>query len=244
VQQVFRTIQDRAASILGDEQVPTPEVIDRLKDVKVRSLPAPNPSPLSTCSETVGKAHETFMVFYQHIIRAGLGDLSYGSVHWKKTLMALRGVGSIWEGNDLEDEEQDAWGPMVVDPMGSYGPIKNEVLRWKLDMTEGPERMRRRLKRNYEFADVFQILQRPEFRGLITPSLSGGALIEQDSSTMQSPSAPLDNNDAEKDKLGDDFRAAAKLIKQVALVRRSSQRMGVDDEVRSLTCVIIEFFMR
>ena len=245
VQQVFRTIQDRASAILGDEQLPTPEVIERLKDLKVQSLPPPNSSPRSSGGETVAKAYETFITFYQHIIRTGLGDLSYGSVHWKKTLNSLRGVGSIWEGNDLEDEKQDAWGAMMVPEPVTLGGTRGsgEVLRWKLDMTEGPERMRRRLKRNYEFADVYQVMQRPEFRGLITPTGSATALLESESLSVSSPSTTVESSEAEKDKLGEDFRATAKLIKQVALVRRSSQRIGIkEEEVRESICSFYLYF--
>lgn len=249
VQQVFRTIQDRASAILGDEQISTPEIIDRLKGLKVQALAAAAMPTISVRSPRIDPLPvDTFMAFYQHIIRAGLGDLAYGSVHWKKILNSLRGVGSIWEGSDGCEEKQDAWGSLPSEPNTPGGKLTKpggDLLRWKLDMTEGPERMRRRLKRNYEFWDVYQVLKRPEFRGLLLQSPNGTSLLDEgtttidpSTSTTTGESTLTGTDELHEDSMGDeellpegfDFRATAKLIKQVALVRRTSQRGAKDDD--------------
>jgi hypothetical protein len=234
VQQVFKSIQEKATEKLGDKPLPTPDVISTLQANKVGALSTPVLAPMNSNRiriDPVAKAQENFLTFYQYIIRSGLADIANGSVHWKACMNSLQGIGSIWEGVELPDEQEDGWPAASAEFYKQLG--QGVGLRWKLDMTEGPERTRRRLKRNHEFAEIYTVLKRPAVspqRLPATPTTGEGspALVP-----IPPPETPRHSSEeAVKATAGDfDLRATAKLIKQVALVRKNSK--GADeDEVR------------
>ena len=72
----------------------------------------------------------------------GFEDLTEGAMQWKKLLRELKGGLGIWE--------RKGKGTTVA-------PDDATSERWKLDLTEGPERIRRKLLRNYEFFDVYNV---------------------------------------------------------------------------------------
>jgi Beige/BEACH domain/PH domain associated with Beige/BEACH len=103
--------------------------------------------------------------------RQGFDDLASGAMRWKFLLRRLKGSCSIWEGGlrlasrTIFTRHQQLYStlqngvPVTIaaaekDEEGSGREI---VTRWKLDMTEGNERQRRRLLPNYEFHGLYNI---------------------------------------------------------------------------------------
>jgi len=90
--------------------------------------------------------------------RQGLDDLSSGAMLWKSLLRQLKGSCSLWEGGNqtiahsLSPEARNKDGS-VRSPNGA----KSDAMRWKLDVTEGYERQRKKLLPNYEFYSLYNV---------------------------------------------------------------------------------------
>jgi len=119
------------------------------------------------CYEKTAESHALWK-------RQGFDDLSSGAMRWKFLLRQLKGSASIWEGGIIWDDERFSKKKVLarlVQGMGS--PSKNAlaedkfsknksaamevITRWKLDLTEGYERQRRRLLPNYEFHGLYNL---------------------------------------------------------------------------------------
>ena len=108
--------------------------------------------------------------------RQGFDDLSSGALQWKVLLRQLKGSCSIWEGGSWQDEESPFSKKRLLDTLvqREKGPPKSKpdkvetpesnryssssselVTRWKLDLTEGYERQRRRMLPNYEWYGLY-----------------------------------------------------------------------------------------
>lgn len=83
--------------------------------------------------------------------RQGFDDLSSGAMQWKILLRKLKGSFGIWEG-------------------GSYDDSESKNIRWKLDLTEGYERQRRRLLPNYEFQSLYNLGDEEDQSSHVQPS--------------------------------------------------------------------------
>jgi hypothetical protein len=118
-----------------------------------------------------------------HILwkRQGFDDLSSGAMQWKVLLRQLKGSCSIWEKGSTKDkrkeDEESHFSPKVLlqsmvsdngrslfkkgiaeKKVGQDDIAAVEVVtRWKLDLTEGYERQRRRLLPNYEFHSLYNL---------------------------------------------------------------------------------------
>lgn len=114
--------------------------------------------------------------------RRGFDDLSSGAMQWKFLLRQLKGSCSIWEGGLYDNDESpfstsakllicfqknkkncghDETNNELV-PFNGTATISSPdaietVTRWKLDLTEGYERQRRRLLPNYEFFSLYNL---------------------------------------------------------------------------------------
>ena len=117
--------------------------------------------------------------------RQGFDDLSSGAMQWKFLLRQLKGSCSIWEGGlyvfeespfataakllvfvrkrKKSPEEEKDNRALISDIEAAASKAKADlaaietVTRWKLDLTEGYERQRRRLLPNYEFFSLYNI---------------------------------------------------------------------------------------
>jgi hypothetical protein len=107
--------------------------------------------------------------------RQGFDDLSSGGLQWKVLLRQLKGSCSIWEGGNKVEEESSfsknrlmiTWSTKDTDEGQKKNRSTSEdlddkkaaqstlVTKWKLDMTEGYERQRRRLLPNYEWYGLY-----------------------------------------------------------------------------------------
>lgn len=106
-----------------------------------------------------------------HWKRQGFDDLASGAMRWKFLLRRLKGACSIWEGGQrpisksiysrhqylysaISDKE---FVTVTANDDEEEGKGRELVTRWKLDLTEGYERQRRRLLPNYEFHGLYNI---------------------------------------------------------------------------------------
>jgi hypothetical protein len=102
--------------------------------------------------------------------RQGFDDLSSGGLEWKVLLRQLKGSCSIWEGGNWVEERSPLSKKRLMltltskdkDDSSKHADLGEErkvgtnalVTKWKLDLTEGYERQRRRLLPNYEVGMV------------------------------------------------------------------------------------------
>ncbi|KAK1735373.1 BEACH domain-containing protein [Skeletonema marinoi] len=104
--------------------------------------------------------------------RQGFDDLSSGAMQWKFLLRQLKGSCTIWEGgSSLNETSLFAKSRLISsllrkrkdtsdskeDKSISISGSNESVKRWKLDLTEGYERQRRRMLPNYEFHGLYNI---------------------------------------------------------------------------------------
>jgi len=104
--------------------------------------------------------------------RQGFDDLSSGAMQWKFLLRQLKGSCTIWEGGSSLNEtslfaksrlissllrKRKDTGDSKEDKSISISGSNESVKRWKLDLTEGYERQRRRMLPNYEFHGLYNI---------------------------------------------------------------------------------------
>lgn len=101
--------------------------------------------------------------------RQGFDDLSSGGLQWKVLLRQLKGSCSIWEGgNWTEDDSPFSKKRLMLtltkdkDNKAHIDDIEEKkalVTKWKLDLTEGYERQRRRMLPNYEWYGLYGLLE-------------------------------------------------------------------------------------
>ena len=115
------------------------------------------------CSERTTDSHSRWK-------RQGFDDLAFGAMKWKVLLRQLKGSSSVWEGGPRYDNSvplrlerrltllKDRGGKTRDSGAGDGSfESKQSFGRWKLDLTEGSERQRRRLLPNYEFHGVYNL---------------------------------------------------------------------------------------
>eukprot|EP00934_Nitzschia_sp_Nitz4_P005324 Nitzschia sp. Nitz4//scaffold43_size134323//124879//134327//NITZ4_003322-RA/size134323-augustus-gene-0.228-mRNA-1//1//CDS//3329552017//5314//frame0 len=107
-----------------------------------------------------------------HWKRQGFDDLASGAAQWKYALRRMKGSCSIWEGGPRFESKtlflrhrQLYKLFTLINPTSAIGALDERaedqgrelVRRWKLDLTEGFERQRRRLFPNYEFHSLYNV---------------------------------------------------------------------------------------
>lgn len=110
---------------------------------------------LSLCNERIEISHDIWK-------RQGLDDLSSGAMMWKSLLKQLKGSHSLWEGKSRNSliqpiSKNEVLSPSSQTSLDAFQFNKSSRMRWKLDMTEGYERQRRKLSPNYEFFALYNI---------------------------------------------------------------------------------------
>ena len=123
------------------------------------------------CYEATAKSHLLWK-------RQGFDDLSSGGLKWKVLLRQLKGSCSIWEGGNWIDEESpfskkrlmltlttkdkdESTKKSTAVEAGDERKLTSNALvtKWKLDLTEGYERQRRRLLPNYEWYVLYGLAE-------------------------------------------------------------------------------------
>ena len=113
------------------------------------------------CSDGVSDSHAQWK-------RHGFDDLAYGAMKWKVFLRQSKGPFSLWEGGPsftthmVTPEQVLRNRENIVKPLDQGDFVKH----WKLDLTEGRERQRRRLLPNHEFSSLYNIDEGLEEEGV------------------------------------------------------------------------------
>jgi len=106
--------------------------------------------------------------------RQGMDDLSTGGMMWKSLLRQLKGSRSVWEGGSrsikrLVFSKEELLSTLSRNSEHNQPHIdikkKDVHIRWKLDMSEGYERQRKKFLPNYEFNALYNVEE-------VSPSLS------------------------------------------------------------------------
>lgn len=120
-------------------------------------------------AELARRSHDATAESHALWKRQGFDDLSSGAMQWKFLLRQLKGSCSLWEGgSNVDDSFLFAKSALISsllqkrgeeenDSVAKYSGESETVRRWKLDLTEGYERQRRRLLPNYEFHGLYNI---------------------------------------------------------------------------------------
>jgi len=174
--------------------------------------------------------------------RQGFDDLASGAMQWKFLLRQLKGSCTIWEGGRSHDDinfakwKQQLFAMLRKRNNGSRKVVEQTFLtgmtapelvkRWKLDLSEGFERQRRRLLPNYEFHSLYNLDELADDEAL------AGANQEEDGE------GKLAMDSMFMSQAGDFFRggeieATADLLKEMNLKRAThkEEEEYYDDEV-------------
>jgi Beige/BEACH domain/PH domain associated with Beige/BEACH len=112
------------------------------------------------CAERTTDSHSRWK-------RQGFDDLAFGATKWKVVLRQLKGSCSVWEGGFLQDKSISMDLSCRLQDLRKRSFCVGDVCvpdydaeiaaRWKLDLSEGYERQRRRLLPNYEFQGLYNV---------------------------------------------------------------------------------------
>ena len=107
--------------------------------------------------------------------REGFDDLAFGAMKWKIILRRMKGSSSIWEGGARVTPQLTLPSPLAILERKESTSLEEEIIDqhpWKLDLTEGYERQRRRLLPNYEFRGLYNLDEDQEKDGALETSVS------------------------------------------------------------------------
>ncbi len=161
IDEVFGEIKKVAVesipSIFRDEILFPNEAIRNIQRI-MRTKSAPNDVSNAAMAETVNqsnltqKSQENTSGNQALWKRQGFDDLSSGAMQWKLLLRQLKGSCSLWEGRSKPTEGLRSYYPAHL-----FTEVEAEPQHWKLDVSEGYERQRRKLLPNYEFDTLYNI---------------------------------------------------------------------------------------
>ena len=200
-------------------------------------------------SELVKRCCDRTSESHMHWKRQGFDDLASGAMLWKQILRRMKGSCSIWEGGQKYDTRSffsrhirlytSMHSPnenalVVTKDNVDDGMVGDIVTRWKLDLTEGYERQRRRLLPNYEFYSLYNVDENDDFLN------AGDDHARDESIGMQIlPSAEIAvvGESATEFFMGDRMEATAALLKDLNLKkvvkRDDDEEDDVDDDAQS-----------
>jgi hypothetical protein len=186
IQQVFGDIQEESSRIFPglDQGAVTPsEAVENQQQLMAMKMASKDVSDRTIVgglerAELVKRCIDRTVESHIHWKRQGFDDLASGAMQWKYILRRLKGSCSIWEGGPKYEARSllfrhqqlyasllDSNEKIVVafkDTMED-GNARDLVTRWKLDLTEGYERQRRRLFPNYEFHSLYNVDEHDDF---------------------------------------------------------------------------------
>jgi hypothetical protein len=177
------------------------------------------------CIDRTGEGH-------MHWKRQGFDDLASGAMRWKFLLRRLKGSYSIWEGDtrpvsiQIYDRHKQLYTAFIEKDSTKLDANKDDdegkgheiVRRWKLDLSEGYERQRRRLLPNYEFHGLYNLDESMD-------DIQNN--YKNDESGLDAESARRSGNSADDDFIvsGSGMEATTELLKELNIkkVHRESE---------------------
>jgi len=220
-------------------------------------------------AELAQLSHEATAESHSLWKRQGFDDLSSGAMQWKFLLRQLKGSCTIWEGGVNFDQNPLFAKSRLVskllarrddseesDDKSNAIATENTVKRWKLDLTEGYERQRRRLLPNYEFHGLYNIDEKSDNVGYVDIVSADGVengedsatenVTESDTTTLADSSASANPTQISEsgeaygqsvqDVLPAEMEITADLLKKMKLEKRNDEyedefeNMDMDDE--------------
>ena len=179
-----------------------------------------------------------------HWKRQGFDDLASGAMQWKFLLRRLKGSCSIWEGGPGFESlsfwtrhqqlyasfiSKNATIALAVKEDGEDEKVSELVTRWKLDLSEGSERQRRRLFPNYEFHSLYNVEENDDISESVTNSKRKG----ENRNLSSFFSAEESKKSNEKNTLIDvQMEATADLLKELNIktIKRNDDDDDDDDD--------------
>jgi Beige/BEACH domain/PH domain associated with Beige/BEACH/Concanavalin A-like lectin/glucanases superfamily/WD domain, G-beta repeat len=172
------------------------------------------------CYESTSEIHSQWK-------RQGFDDLAYGAMKWKVLLRQLKGSSSIWEGGPRHGEDKSIAlkDRLKLLDAGDFSCLfmsepPELVKRWKLDLTEGYERQRRRLLPNYEFHGLYNLDEEQDVAAVSDTPESLASRAKSKAAAEVAVVAEFLG--------GGQMEATAELLKDLKIKRTSR---GVDDEL-------------
>lgn len=166
VELVFKTVDEKALRMLPSLErasLSQPDAVEREQKLMLMKLTSQGDRTILGAierTELVRRCAERTLESHQSWRRQGVDDLAAGAIGWKVILRQLKGSFSIWEAcrdSGTIDFSLSTYLHSMGNPEQSGALQHESALRWKLDLTEGYERQRRRLLPNYEFHDVYNL---------------------------------------------------------------------------------------
>eukprot|EP00977_Amphora_coffeiformis_P013109 scaffold3364_cov161-Amphora_coffeaeformis.AAC.4 len=175
VHSLFNTVDERALQLFpGLQQSVVPQEVaveEHQKAVLVRltNLSSADRTIIGQMqrADLVRRCNEKMVDSHTRWKKHGFDDLACGAMQWKNVLRQLKGSYSLWEGYVPTKARTAAFAVKIEEHLSSVKervsredsktPPMITTQRWKLDLSEGPERQRRRLLPNYEFEGLYNI---------------------------------------------------------------------------------------
>lgn len=262
IQQVFEDIKDESLRLFpGLDQGATTQAsaVENQQHLIFTKMSAKKNPDLSLVgglerSELVKRCTDKATDSHMYWKRQGFDDLAAGAMLWKRTLRRMKGSCSIWEGGQRYDTRSillrhrrlyvtflssDASAVVVANDNLEDGNRRNLVTRWKLDLTEGYERQRRRLFPNYEFFSLYNIDENDDLINI------GDDQAQQDESkglTQITPTSEMKNQPGDNTPdffMGDGMEATTALLKDLNLKKvvknddDEDEDLDIDEDIHS-----------
>lgn len=246
VQLIFELVNTEAARLLPglESGAATPqEAVENEQKLMLLKLTSQDSSDRTILgglerAELAQRCYDKTAESHSYWKRQGFDDLASGAMQWKFLLRQLKGSCTIWEGGRSYEEIKFAkWKQQLYDMLqkkskGSrilveYGFLSGTTApevtkRWKLDLSEGSERQRRRLLPNYEFHGLYNLDELADDEG------AGGAKAEEDTGKLAMENSMFISQAADFFR-GGEIEATADLLKEMNL-KRATHKDDEDDD--------------
>jgi Beige/BEACH domain/PH domain associated with Beige/BEACH/WD domain, G-beta repeat len=247
VQLIFELVNTEAARLLPglESGAATPqEAVENEQKLMLLKLTSQDSSDRTILgglerAELAQRCYDKTAESHSYWKRQGFDDLASGAMQWKFLLRQLKGSCTIWEGGrSYEEITFSKWKQQYYTMLTKRSKHSRKLLeqsflsgmaapelikRWKLDLSEGYERQRKRLLPNYEFHGLYNL---DELADDDAPPGANQANEEAGKSTSLSmDSMFMSQADFFR---GAEFEATADLLKEMNL-KRATHKDDEDD---------------
>ncbi|CAB9525814.1 Lipopolysaccharide-responsive and beige-like anchor protein [Seminavis robusta] len=246
VQLIFELVNTEAARLLPglESGAATPqEAVENEQKLMLLKLTSQDSSDRTILgglerAELAQRAYDKTAESHSYWKRQGFDDLASGAMQWKFLLRQLKGSCTIWEGGRSYEEitfskwKQQFYSMLKKKSKHSRKLFEQGLLsgmaapelikRWKLDLSEGHERQRRRMLPNYEFHGLYNLDE------LEDDDAPPGLKQEEDQSKSMNLSMDSMFMSQADFLRGAEFEATADLLKEMNL-KRATHKDDDDD---------------
>ncbi|CAM9326778.1 unnamed protein product, partial [Chrysoparadoxa australica] len=101
-------------------------------------------------ADMIAKTYDKVALSHRRWVWSGVDDLAWSALRWKQYLREAKGDFSLWGGGLYCHLKRSRSNPSQ--------PCDILEVKWRLDLTEGPQRIRRRLVQNYRFFENYDVM--------------------------------------------------------------------------------------